>query len=303
MSYLARSADRRSDVRAVLPAARSVIVLATNYNTVPPYGAAAPPTDRARISRYAWGDDYHDILLLRLDALLDWMRTESPEPFEAKRYVDTGPVQERAYAQRAGLGWIGKNACLINPDIGSWVFLSEIITTLSLDPDAPGLDQCGSCTRCLDACPTGALVDAGVLDATRCISYLTIELRSGIPTELREGVGSHVYGCDVCQEVCPYNQAAPVSDDPAWQPRQGWDRPPLRELWRRSDEELRALTKGSPMRRAKVSGLRRNVAVAIGNSGAPDARAALAEPLPSSDSATDEMIADHVRWALEKSSS
>ena len=303
MSYLARSSDRRADVRAVLPGARSVIALGANYNTVPPYGAAEPPPGHARISRYARGDDYHDVLLGRLDALLAWMRAESAEPFEAKQYVDTGPVQERVYARHAGLGWIGKNTCLINPDIGSWVFLSEIITTLQLDADTPGLDQCGSCTRCLDACPTGALVDAGVLDARRCISYLTIELRGGIPADLRPAVGAHVYGCDICQEVCPYNQAAPVSDDPAWRTRQAWDRPPLSDLWQRTDGELRALTKGSAMRRARVAGLRRNVAVAIGNSDAPDARAALAEPHTSSESTTDEMVADHVRWALERRSS
>jgi len=266
MAYMARSADRRADVRAVVPGARSVIVTGTLYNTVPPYTDDDVPADVARISRYAWGDDYHDVLKDRLDTLVAWMRDQSPEAFEARVYVDTGPVQERVYAQYAGLGWIGKNTCLINPDLGSWLFLGEIICTLPLAPDAPGLEQCGACTRCLQACPTGALVDAGVLDATRCISYLTIELRGEIPEALRPAIGNHVYGCDICQEVCPYNQAAPVSDDPAWQPRSGLHRPRLVDLCRRSDDEWRALLAGSPMTRAKLTGLRRNIAVALANS-------------------------------------
>ncbi|MBI2186890.1 MAG: tRNA epoxyqueuosine(34) reductase QueG [Acidobacteria bacterium] len=267
MAYMARTAERRADVRAVLPEAHSVIVTGTLYNTVPAYADEAPAPGVGRISRYAWGDDYHDVLKGRLDALVAWMHTESPDAFEARAYVDTGPVQERVYAQYAGLGWIGKNTCLINPDVGSWLFLGEIICTLPLQPDAPGLDQCGACTRCLDACPTGALVDAGVLDATRCISYLTIELRGDIPAALRPAIGNHVYGCDICQDVCPYNQAAPVSSDPAWQPRAGLQHRRLLDLCLRSDEEWRALLEGSPMRRAKLDGLRRNIAVALANSG------------------------------------
>ena len=266
MTYMSRTADRRADVRAVLPGAKSVLVFGTLYNTVEPYSQSDNAPGLARISRYAWGDDYHDVLRARLDTLLAWMREQSPEPFEARAYVDTGPVQERVYARHAGLGWIGKNTCLIHPDIGSWLFLSEIICTLPLDADTPGLDQCGSCTRCLDACPTGALVEAGVLDATRCLSYLTIELRGEIPTNLRPAIGNHVYGCDICQDVCPYNQAAPVSADPAWAPRPGLDAPRLVDLWNQPDSELRALIAGGPMTRAKVSGLRRNLAVAIANS-------------------------------------
>lgn len=267
MAYMARTADRRADVRAVVPGARSVVVTGTLYNTVPPYSGDAVPHDVARLSRYAWGDDYHDVLKRRLDALAAWMRAESPDPFEARVYVDTGPVQERVYAQHAGLGWIGKNTCLINPELGSWLFLGEIICTLPLDADAPGLDQCGACTRCLEACPTGALVGPGVLDATRCISYLTIELRGDIPEPLRPALGNHVYGCDICQDVCPYNQAAPVSSDPAWQPRPGLERPRLLDLCQRSDEEWRAVLRGSPMTRAKLIGLRRNIVVAMNNSG------------------------------------
>ena len=299
MAYIPRSADRRADVRAVVPGARSVIVTGTVYNTVPPYASAEARPDIALISRYAWGDDYHDVLKKRLEALLAWMRAASPQPFDARAYVDTGPVQERVYAQYAGLGWRGKNTCLISPEVGSWLFLSEIICTLPLEPDTRALDQCGTCTRCLDACPTDALVEPGVLDATRCLSYLTIEIRGGVPAQFRAALGTHVYGCDICQDVCPYNQAAPQSDDAAWQPRQGLDLPKLVDLWRRPDGELRALVKGSAMTRAKLTGLRRNLAVAIGNSGDPDARTALAERSPDRPSADDGMVQEHVAWALE----
>ena len=264
MDWMARSADRRADVRQVVPGARSVIVTGTLYNTDRPYSSDLA-ADVARISRYAWGDDYHDVLKRRLDSLLAWMRAESPEPFAACGYVDTGPVQERVYAQYAGLGWVGKNTCLINPELGSWLFLGEIITTLALEPDTQGLEQCGSCTRCLEACPTGALVEPGVLDSNRCLSYLTIEHRGEMPAEHRHAIGTHVYGCDICQEVCPYNRPAPHSSDPAWQPRGGLDLPALVDLSRRSDAEWAALLKGSPMKRAKVAGLRRNIDVALRN--------------------------------------
>jgi epoxyqueuosine reductase len=264
MAWLPRSADKRADVRLVLPGARSVIVTATLYNTDRPYSSDLPD-DVARISRYAWGDDYHDVIKRRLDDLLAWMRTTSSVPFDARAYVDTGPVQERVYAQYAGLGWIGKNSCLINAEIGSWLFLGEIITTLDLEPDTQGLEQCGSCTRCLDACPTGALVEPGVLDSNRCISYLTIEARGPLPAEHLEAMGTHVYGCDVCQEVCPYNQPAPASTDPHWQPRAGLDLPKLVELAAHDDDDLRTLLRRSPMKRPKIDGLRRNLAIALAN--------------------------------------
>jgi epoxyqueuosine reductase len=264
MGWMHRSAERRADVRHVVAAARSVVVTATLYNTDRPYSSALPP-EVARISRYAWGDDYHDILKARLDVLLAWMREQSPEGFEARAYVDTGPVQERVYAQYAGLGWIGKNTCLINPEIGSWLFLGEIITTLDLEPDTQGLEQCGSCTKCLEACPTGALVEPGVLDSARCLSYLTIEHRGDIPSGDRAAMGTQVYGCDICQEVCPYNLPAPVTHDAPWQPRAGLDLPALADLAARSDDELRTLMKGTPMTRAKVDGLRRNLEIALVN--------------------------------------
>jgi epoxyqueuosine reductase len=265
MTYLQRSADRRADVRAAMPGARTVIVTATNYNTDRPYSTEIDDPGRALISRYAWGDDYHDVVGARLGALLSWMREHSPEPFDARAYVDTGPVQERVYAQYAGIGWIGKNTCVIHPEIGSWIFLAEIICSLPLDVDAPSLDQCGTCMLCLEACPTHALVAPGVLDATQCISYLTIEHRGEIADVLRPAMGSHVYGCDICQEVCPWNAVAPRSDDPAWQPRSVWNRVDLRSLAERTDDELSDALRHSAMRRGKVRGLRRNVAIALDN--------------------------------------
>jgi epoxyqueuosine reductase len=299
MGYMARSADRRADVRAVVPGARSIIVTGTIYNTVSPY-ASAPADDVALISRYAWGDDYHNVLKTRLDSLVAWMRRESREPFEARAYVDTGPVQERVYAEYAGLGWIGKNTCLINEDVGSWLFLSVVICNAALTPDAPALDQCGTCARCLDACPTGALVEPHVLDSTRCISYLTIELKGAIPADRRDHLSSHAYGCDICQDVCPWNlspRTGTTAADP-WQPRAGLDRPRLLDLWERTDDGLRALLKGSAMKRAGVTRLRRNLAVTLGNSGDPSAADSLerqAEP-----AAVDPLVAEHVRWAVAK---
>jgi epoxyqueuosine reductase len=300
MHYLHRSAERRMDVSAVLPSARSVVVLGTVYNTARPYSTDGAEPIRADIARYAWGDDYHEVIQRKLDLLLEWLREASGPGFEGRAYVDTGPVQERVFAQRAGLGWIGKNTCVINEELGSWIFLSVIITNLALQPDAPALDQCATCQRCIDACPTGALVEPYVLDATRCISYLTIELKGAIAERQREDIGSHAYGCDVCQEVCPWNltPATGVSDEPAWLPRQALDRPSLLDLWSASDDDLRRSLKGSAMKRAGVRRLRRNLAVALGNSGDPAALDALArvdEP-----TARDPLVAEHVRWAVAK---
>jgi epoxyqueuosine reductase len=264
MAYLSRSADKRADVRRVLPSAQSVIVTGTIYNTNIPYSTESADPGRAQIARYAWGDDYHAVLAARLDALLAWMRARSPQPFDARAYVDTGPVQERVYAQHAGIGWIGKNTCVISPAVGSWIFLAEIICSLPLEIDEPALDQCGTCALCIDACPTRALAAPGVLDSTRCISYLTIEQRGPIPDEFAEAVGSHVYGCDVCQEVCPWNQIAPSSSDPAWQPRPVWKDASVSALAAMSDEELGEAMRGTAMTRTKVGGMRRNLAVAQG---------------------------------------
>lgn len=269
MAYLDRSADRRADVRNVLAGAQTVIVTATVYNTDRPYSIECADRSRAQIARYAWGDDYHEVIGARLERLLAWMREQSAEPFDARAYVDTGPVQERVYAQYAGLGWIGKNTCVIHPQLGSWIFLAEIICSLPLAIDAPSLDQCGTCTLCLEACPTHALVAPGVLDSTKCISYLTIEHRGDIPAEHHAGIGSRVYGCDICQDVCPWNAVAPRSDDPAWQPRAAWDRVDLHTLATRSDEDMTVALRRSPMKRTKAAGLRRNVAVALDNLATP----------------------------------
>ena len=300
MHYLHRTADRRLDVRAVLPSAQSVIVLGTVYNTDRPYSNEDANPSRADIARYAWGDDYHEVIQRRMDLLLEWLRSNAGPEFEERAYVDTGPVQERVYAQYAGVGWIGKNTCLINEELGSWVFLSVIITNLHLDPDAPALDQCGTCARCLDACPTGALIEPHVLDATRCLSYLTIELKGAIPEAQRDDVGTHAYGCDICQEVCPWNltPSTGVSHDASWLPRSGLDGSLLLDLWRRTDDELRAMLKGSAMKRAGVKRLRRNLAIAIGNSGDADA----IDALTSHDEATcrDELVAEHVDWAIRR---
>ena len=296
MRYMARTATRRADVRQVLRSARSVVVLGTVYNTDRPYSVESADPERADISRYAWGADYHDVVGRRTRALLEWMRAVSPEPFEAKHYVDTGPVQERVYAQHAGLGWIGKNTCVINAELGSWIFLSEIICSLPLATDAPALDQCGTCTLCLEACPTGAIVDAGVLDATRCLSYLTIELGGGIPDSVRSDIASHVYGCDICQDVCPWNAVAATSDDECWQPDPVLDRPKLTELWRQPDDVLGPVVERSAMSHAGVRRLRRNVAVALGNSTSSEVAAVLAEPT-ADDSKNDPVVVDHVEWA------
>ena len=300
MHYMHRTAERRADVRAIMPSAQSVISLGVVYNTDRPYSNQESDAARAAIARYAWGDDYHVVIEQRLDALVGRLRAISADEFEARAYVDTGPVQERVYAQYAGLGWIGKNTCLINDDLGSWIFLSEIICSLPLDADVPGFDQCGSCARCLDACPTGALVDAGVLDSTRCLSYLTIELKGAIPEEHRPAIGRHAYGCDICQEVCPWNIAPGIgkSGDAPWQARPGLDDARLLDLWNRSDDELRALLKGSAMKRAGVKRLRRNLAVALANSGDPEAAAALAG-CPE-ETARDPLVVEHVGWAVEK---
>ena len=301
MAYMARTADRRADVRAVMPSARSVVALGTLYNTDRPYSTEIAEPGAALISRYAWGDDYHDVLGERTRALAAWMREAQGGPCETRVYVDTGPVQERVYARYAGLGWIGKNTCLINPDLGSWLFLSEVLCSAALEPDAPALDQCGACTLCLEACPTGALPAPGVLDSTRCLSYLTIETKGPIPPGQRADLGAHVYGCDICQDVCPYNAVAPVSGDPAWQARPALDRPSLAGLWSRSDAELRQAIRKGPMTRARVKRLRRNVAVAMGNRGAADARAALAparcEARADADSIRDPLVAEHMDWA------
>lgn len=265
MAFLEKSADQRADAFAGLPSAQSVIVLATVYNTNRPYSIEETDPARAHVARYAWGDDYHKVLMRRMDALISWMHEVHEAPFEAAPYVDTGPIQERVFAQHAGIGWIGKNCCVINPELGSFIFLSEVICSLPLGFDAPSLDQCGDCTLCIEACPTQALVAPGVLDARRCVSYLTIEQQGEMPAELRPGVGTRIYGCDVCQEVCPFNAVSPRSADTAWLPRAAWDRPLASVVAQLPEADLRAALANSAMTRARKAGLRRNFRVAAEN--------------------------------------
>jgi epoxyqueuosine reductase len=298
MGYLPRSAERRSDVRKVVPSARSVIVTGALYNCGHPYSIERDDATRGEVARYAWSRDYHDVIGGRLDALLGWMIERHPDRFEARAYVDTGPVQDRVYAQYAGLGWIGKNTCVINPELGSWLLLGAIICSLPLAPDSPSLDQCGSCTLCLEACPTGAFAAPYELDATKCVSYLTIEYRGSIPEAQRAAMGNHLFGCDVCQEVCPWN-ASPVDvADPSWASRQDLNLRSLIDLWRRTDEELATFIGDTAMSRAGVKGLRRNLAVALGNSGDPRALDALDDA--GGEAKSDPVIIEHVRWAKTK---
>ena len=261
---------RRASLRSAFPWARSVVVCAINYNTAQPYSTEVEREDHGWISRYAWSrEDYHDSLLRRLREVEARLKSRCGPTLETRAYVDTGPLVERVYARYAGIGWLGKNTCLINQGVGSWLFLGVIITSLALSADLPAPDRCGSCTRCIDACPTGAFPAPYQLDSTRCIAYLTIEKRGPIPEELRAGIGHHVFGCDICQEVCPWNRRAPVTDKPEFQPRDGLLNPALAWLAELSPDEFREKFHGSPLKRAKRSGLRRNALIAIGNGGNP----------------------------------
>ena len=297
MGYLPRTARRRADVRNVVPSARSVIVTATLYNTGHPYSTERCDATRAEVARYALSRDYHPVIGERLDALLSWMRSQHDEAFEARAYVDTGPVQERVYAQYAGLGWIGKNSCVINPELGSWLLLGAIICSLPLEVGAPSIDQCATCTLCLEACPTGAFAAPHELDATKCLSYLTIEYRGSIPEAQRAAIGNHIFGCDICQEVCPWNAAPVKAADPSWSSRQDLNLQRLIDLWRRTDEELGEFVGDSAMTRAGVKGLRRNIAVALGNSGDWRALEALSETAPPDDTRSDALVLEHAAWA------
>lgn len=302
MLYLHKSAATRADIRQFLPTARSVIVTGTVYSTRPPARdrTTAQPSDAVRVARYAHGEDYHIVLAERLEALVSWMRARSAEAFDAEIFVDKHHVQERVYARHAGIGWIGKNSCVINPELGSWLLLSGIATSLPLASDSPAADQCGSCTLCLDACPTGALVEPHVLDATRCISYLTIELEGPVPDEQRAHVGNHLFGCDICQEVCPWNLAPAVTEDPAWQPR-ARDGARASDLWQRTDQELHGYVRGSAMTHTSLARLRRNLALVIGNSGDRSLASVLDRPgrgvRNAAHSANTEVVQDAVRWA------
>ena len=284
MAYLDRSRDKRLDPGRVLPGARSVVACALGYFQGP--AAEGPPG----IARYAWGEDYHTVMEHRLAALAETIGRLAPGT-TARAYVDTGPLLERDLAARAGLGWVGKNTMLLHPSLGSFFFIGTVLTTASLEADAPLPDRCGSCTRCLDACPTAAFVAPYVLDARRCIAYLTIEHRGPMPSELRPGVGPWVFGCDVCQDVCPWNRQAPVTGEAAFGPRR---HPPLAELLALREPAYLDTFRGSPLKRARREGLARNAAVVLGNEGAAEDVSALAEALGHADAT----VRGHAAWAL-----
>jgi epoxyqueuosine reductase len=284
-------ADRRNDPASLLPGARSVICLAILYNGPEPRSTEFDEPGRAWISRYAWGDDYHDLLKYRLAQFVDSLL--AVEPFSYKICVDTAPLLERSYAREAGLGWIGKNTCLINQSRGSWFFLAEILTTLDLETGNPPPDRCGTCTRCIDACPTDAITPTGI-DARLCISYLTIELRNPIPEPLRSAMGNHVFGCDICQDVCPWNRKSGTTTEPAFAPRHF--APPLEKLAALTEAEFRAMFKGSPVERARYRGFMRNVCVAMGNQPKEGYRPHLLRLARSEDP----LIAEHATWALAR---
>jgi epoxyqueuosine reductase len=265
MRYLTdRRGEMRADPRSLLAAARSIVCVGKLYNGPEPYSTRFSEPERAWISRYAWGDDYHNVLRNGLEELVRRLQEPAGQPFEWKIAVDTAPLLERAYARRAGLGWIGKNTCLIREGAGSWFFLGELLVSLALEPDMPPPDRCGTCTRCIDACPTGALAP-WTLDARLCISYLTIELRGPVPEPLREPVGRHVFGCDICQDVCPWNHDAPVTAEPGFRARNF--APPLDKLAALGEQEFREMFGGTPVERARYEGFRRNVEIALENRG------------------------------------
>jgi epoxyqueuosine reductase len=328
MKYL--TDPRRADATAVMPQIRSVIVCGLNYNTEAPKSTEVSYEDEEEpqgwISRYAWGSDYHSVLQEKLEKLISALRDRFEESFDARAYVDTGPVQERILAKYAGLGWLGKNTLLINQRIGSWFFLGAILTTLDLAPtlseaEAPPPDLCGTCRRCLDACPTDAFTEPYVLDARRCISYLTIELRGSIPEEFREATGRNVFGCDICQDVCPWNRRAPISPQEAFRPRvipprrassasesdsiggESLLQPRLERLAAMTEEEFREAFRNSAVKRTKWRGLVRNACIALGNVELENGTAAyerINALLARLSVSEDPVIAESAIWALSR---
>lgn len=307
MKYLEKRTESgelsRASLKNTMPWAKSVIVCGLNYNADKPYSTHLRDTDRGWISRYAWSCvDYHDLLLRRLRQVETAIRNCAERgqlTVETRSYVDTGPVVERVYAKHAGIGWIGKNTCIIHQKLGSWIFLGVILTSLELAPDYPAPDRCGSCTRCIDACPTEALVAPGKMDARRCIAYLTIEKRGEIPGEFRSAIGHQVFGCDICQDVCPWNTKtgnAPPTSAPDLQPRPDLVHPELGTLAAMNEDDFRKAFRGSAIKRAKYAGLRRNVAVAMGNSG----NKAFIPQLEKMADDPDPIVAEHADWALRQ---
>ncbi len=294
MAYLARRPERRLQPKQVVEGSQSIVSVALNYNH--PYPLPYQSPDRGVISRYAAGDDYHDVLLEKLHRLQTSIRELVPEA-GCRSYVDTGPVMEKEWAQRAGIGWIGKHTNLIaKRRLGSWLFLGELLLDIPLDPDLPATDHCGSCTRCIEACPTAAIVAPYVLDSRRCISYLTIELRNDIPVEFRQPIGNLIFGCDICQDVCPWNSKAERSSIQALAPRQENRSPRLAELARLNQQDFSRRFRGSPIKRTKRRGLLRNVAIALGNTHDAGHRSDL-ELLLNCD---EPMVRRHAAWGLRQ---
>lgn len=292
MGYLSRpdAIEKRANPGLIIPDVRSMVVVGINYY---PGDFPGRTEGLGRVSRYAWGLDYHEVIVDRLQRLVDWIEEATPGHLTHRAYVDHGPLLERELARRAGLGWFGKNTNLIHPDLGSYFFLGELLLDLELEPNAPFEDdRCGSCTACLDACPTGALISPRVLDARRCISYLTIEHRGAIPAEMRPQMGDWIFGCDVCQEVCPWNKRfARPQEDSAFHP----SRPTLNpiELLALDEAGFRQRFWGTPLWRPRRTGLLRNAAVVLGNVGDQTAVPALQQAL-----SDEPLIANHAGWAL-----
>jgi epoxyqueuosine reductase len=309
MSYMERGEEKRRDPQKVLSGARSIIVLALNYwqgeeeaegkRSTPnaqrptPNSELAETAVRGRIARYAWGDDYHEVIEAKLQKMDDFLTQLGGVQ---KCYVDTGPVLERDYAAQAGIGWHGKSTMLIDPELGTWFFLAEILTTLELPPDPPQRDRCGTCQRCITACPTGAITQPHRLDARRCISYLTIELKNSIPLEFRPLIDDRIFGCDDCLDACPWNRFAQASRESAFAARPATTDMSLRDYLALSDEQFRLLFRKSPIQRVKRRGFLRNVCVALGNVGdagdLPALQRAAADPEP--------LIAEHAAWAIDR---
>jgi epoxyqueuosine reductase len=298
MGYMERGEEKRRDPQKVLSGARSIIVLALNYfqrDSEPEWRSASSTEEaaRGRIARYAWGDDYHDVIARKLDKIDNFLREFGGEQ---KCYVDTGPVLERDHAAKAGVGWHGKSTMLIDEKLGTWFFLAEILTTLELSPDEPARDRCGTCDRCIRACPTGAITAPHRLDARRCISYLTIELKGSIPLEFRPLIGDRIFGCDDCLDACPWNRFAQVSRESAFSAQRSTIAFALRDYLKLTDNEFRNLFRDSPIKRIKRRGFLRNVCVALGNVGTRDDLPALEQ----SASDSEPLIAEHAVWAIEQ---
>jgi len=284
----------RNEPEELLPGLKSIVCVGVVYNAPEPYSTAFSDADRAWISRYAWGTDYHLLLRQKLEYFA--LKLIQIQDFSYRICVDTTPLLERSFARQAGLGWIGRNTCLINQNLGSWLFLGELLTTLELAPDSPPPDRCGTCTACIDACPTAAIVPSPDgqfdLDSRLCISYFTIELRSSIPEAHRPSLGHHVFGCDICQDVCPWNRRAATTGESAFLPREV--APPLERMASLTEPDFRALFRDTPVSRAKYSGFLRNVAIAMGNAGLEKFRA----PLEKLAASPDPLVAEHAAWAL-----